>query len=141
MEQDQMTFSMIKPDATQRGLIGYIIGRIETAGLRFMDIRYGALARADAEFLYAEHKDKDHFKDLIDYTVSGPVVLMALKGPDAIRQLRDLMGATWPSDRQPGTIRHAIGDSVVVRRNGIHGSDGPEAAARELDYFFYGRLR
>jgi len=129
-----VTFSMIKPDATARGLIGAVIQKLEVAGLR---MRAGKLIHIDpalCETFYQEHKDKVFFKSLVQFILSGPVFVMALKGENAVEKVREIMGHTNPAQASPGTIRALYGESM--ERNSIHGSDSLESAKRELALFF-----
>ena len=129
-----VTFSMIKPDATARGLIGAIIQKLESGGLR---MRAGRLMRMEASFcetFYQEHKDKVFFKSLVQFILSGPVFVMALSGENAVEQVRKIMGHTDPTQADAGTIRALYGESI--ERNSIHGSDSLESSKRELNLFF-----
>lgn len=130
----EKTFSMIKPDATSRRLVGSIIQRFEQRGLSVGILMVTTLSREEAEYLYWEHHEREHFSALVDYTISGPVVLMRLEGENAIRLTREIMGASNPEKAEAGTIRKDFAESN--RRNSIHGSDGEDAATRELAYFF-----
>jgi nucleoside-diphosphate kinase len=125
---------MVKPDAVGRGLTGEIIARIERRGLRIVALKKVRMARAVAEEHYGEHAERPFFGDLVEFITSGPVVMMAVEGHGAIGALRVMMGPTNPLDASPGTIR---GDfSLEVGENAVHGSDGPESAARELGLHF-----
>jgi nucleoside-diphosphate kinase len=130
----ESTFVMIKPDGVARGLVGEIIGRFERKGLELRQIRMLTFDEALARRHYAEHVDKPFFPELLDFITSGPVVAMEWSGESAISVSRNLMGATDPNQAAPGTIRADFG--LVVTTNLVHGSDGPESAARELDIFF-----
>jgi len=132
----ERTLAIIKPDAVEQRLTGKIIGRIEQAGLRIRAMRLVRLTRADAEGFYAVHRQRPFFRSLTEYMSSGPAVVLALEGDDAIRTWRALMGATDPSKADAGTIRRDYGTSI--ERNATHGSDAPETAAFELSYFFRG---
>ena len=132
----ERTLAIIKPDAVEQRLTGKIIGRIEQAGLRIRAMRLVRLTRADAEGFYAVHRQRPFFRSLTEYMSSGPAVVLALEGDDAIRTWRALMGATDPSKADAGTIRRDYGTSI--ERNATHGSDAPETAAFELGYFFRG---
>ena len=132
----ERTLANIKPDAVEQRLTGKIIGRIEQAGLRIRAMRLVRLTRADAEGFYAVHRQRPFFRSLTEYMSSGPAVVLALEGDDAIRTWRALMGATDPSKADAGTIRRDYGTSI--ERNATHGSDAPETAAFELSYFFRG---
>jgi nucleoside-diphosphate kinase len=130
----ERTFVMVKPDAVARGLTGEIIARIERRGLRIVGLKKVSMGQALAEEHYGEHAERPFFPDLVGFITSGPVVMMAVEGPGAIGALRTMMGPTNPLDAPPGTIR---GDfSLDVGENAVHGSDGPESAARELALHF-----
>ena len=125
---------MIKPDGVAAGLTGEIISRIERRGLAIAGLKKVTVSRESAETHYAEHQERPFFGELVDFIVSGPVVMMAVDGPGAIGALRTMMGATNPLEASPGTIR---GDFALdVGQNVIHGSDGEESAARELALHF-----
>ena len=130
----ERTFSIIKPDAVAKNAIGAIVGRFEGAGLKVIASRMAHLSQAEAEGFYAVHAARPFFKDLVDFMISGPVVLQALEGENAIMKNRDLMGATDPKKAAPGTIRADFADSIDA--NAVHGSDAPETAAVEIAYFF-----
>lgn len=130
----ERTLAIIKPDAFSRRLAGKIIDRIEQSGLQIRALRLVQLTRQDAEGFYAVHRERPFFHALTEYMSSGPVIVMALEGEDAIRAWRGLMGATDPAKAEPGTIRRDYGTSI--ERNATHGSDAPETAAFELGYFF-----
>jgi nucleoside-diphosphate kinase len=130
----ERTFSIIKPDAVAKNAIGAIVARFETAGLKVIASRMAHLSRQEAEGFYAVHKARPFFKDLVDFMVSGPVVLQVLEGEGAILKNRDLMGATDPKKAAPGTIRADFAESIDA--NAVHGSDAPETAAQEIAYFF-----
>src|SRR3954451_25124880 len=138
MEQQKMaverTLSIIKPDAVAKNVIGQIIGRFEAAGLKVIAMRMKHLSRAEAEGFYAVHKERPFFKDLVEFMISGPVVVQALEGDNAIAKNRDLMGATDPKKAAKGTIRADFADSIDA--NAVHGSDAPETAQTEIAYFF-----
>ncbi len=128
------TFVMVKPDGVSRGLVGDVIGRFERKGLKLEKMRMLQIDEDLARRHYAEHVEKPFFADLLDFILSGPVVAMEWSGESAISVARTLMGPTNPVDAPPGTIR---GDhAVIVTTNIVHGSDGPESAARELELFF-----
>lgn len=130
----ERSFVMVKPDGVAAGLTGEIIGRIERRGLHIVAMRKAVMARSVAEEHYAEHRERPFFGELVDFITSGPVVLLAVEGDGAIGVLRTMMGTTDPKDAAPGTIR---GDFALdVGQNIIHGSDGPESAARELALHF-----
>jgi nucleoside-diphosphate kinase len=130
----ERTLSIIKPDAVAKNVIGQIYTRFENAGLRIIASRMAHLSRADAEGFYAVHKARPFFKDLVDFMISGPVVIQVLEGEDAIQTNRDLMGATDPKKAAKGTIRADFADSIDA--NAAHGSDSAENAAVEIAYFF-----
>ncbi len=130
----QRTFSIIKPDAVAKNVIGKIVSRFESNGLKVVASKMKHLSRQEAEGFYAVHKDRPFFKDLVDFMVSGPVVLQVLEGEDAIAKNRALMGATDPKKAEPGTIRADFAESIDA--NAVHGSDAPETAAIEIAYFF-----
>lgn len=130
----ERTFCMLKPGVLQRRLVGEVIGRLERKGLSIIGMRLSRMDRRTAEEHYSEHRDKSFFADLVDYTISAPVILLALEGHEAVKVLRLLVGATDVLAAQPGTIR---GDfCAFTRKNIIHASDSPESAARELGRFF-----
>ena len=130
----ERTLAIIKPDAVERGVIGAIIQRMEAADLRIREMRLVRLTKADAERFYAVHRDKRFFDNLTDFISSGPIVVLALEAPDVIRRWRRLMGATDPAKADRRTIRREYGSSIET--NATHGSDAPETAATELDFFF-----
>ncbi|WP_297910549.1 nucleoside-diphosphate kinase [Thiomonas sp.] len=130
----ERTLSIIKPDAVAKNCIGKIIDRFESAGLKVAAARMMHLSRAEAEGFYAVHKERPFFKDLVDFMVSGPVLVQVLEGPDAIVRNRELMGATDPKKAAPGTIRADFADSIDA--NAVHGSDSAENAAIEIAFFF-----
>jgi len=130
----ERTLSIIKPDAVAKNVIGQIYTRFEGAGLKVIAARMVHLSRADAEGFYAVHSARPFFKDLVDFMISGPVMVQALEGENAILKNRDLMGATDPKKADKGTIRADFADSIDA--NAVHGSDSPEAAAVEIAYFF-----
>ncbi len=130
----ERTLSIIKPDAVAKNVIGEIYSRFEKAGLQIVAARMVQLSRADAEGFYAVHKERPFFNDLVEFMISGPVMVQALEGEDAIAKNRDLMGATNPKDAAAGTIRADFADSIDA--NAVHGSDAPETAKVEIDYFF-----
>lgn len=133
-EKVEKTLVILKPDAVQRRLIGRIIARFEAKGLKIVALRLCRLSEAETERLYAVHKGKGFFEPLVRFMRSGPVVVMAVEGPRAIAVTRALLGATFGFEAAPGTIR---GDYGISRSfNLVHGSDSPEAAARELAIFF-----
>ena len=130
----ERTLSIIKPDAVAKNVIGQIYSRFEKAGLKVVSARMVHLSRADAEGFYAVHRARPFFKDLVEFMISGPVMVQALEGENAIMKHRDLMGATDPKKADKGTIRADFADSIDA--NAVHGSDAPEAAAIEIAYFF-----
>lgn len=130
----ERTLSIIKPDAVAKNVIGEILARFERAGLRVVAARMTHLSRAQAEGFYAVHRARPFFKDLVDFMVSGPVVVQVLEGPDAIAKNRELMGATDPKKAAKGTIRADYAESIDA--NAVHGSDGAETARTEIAYFF-----
>ena len=130
----ERTLSIIKPDAVAKNVIGQIYSRFEKAGLKIVAARMIHLSRADAEGFYAVHRARPFFKDLVDFMISGPVMVQALEGENAIAKNRDLMGATDPKKADKGTIRADFAASIDA--NAVHGSDAPEAAAVEIAYFF-----
>ena len=130
----ERTLSIIKPDAVKKNAIGQIIARFESAGQCVVAVRMMHLSRGEAEAFYAVHRERPFFKDLVDFMVSGPIVVQALEGEGAIARNRDLMGATDPKKAAPGTIRADFADSIDA--NAVHGSDGPETARAEVAFFF-----
>jgi nucleoside-diphosphate kinase len=130
----ERTLSIIKPDAVAKNVIGQIYTRFEQAGLKVVAARMMHLSRAAAEGFYAVHKERPFFKDLVEFMVSGPVMVQVLEGEDAIQKNRDLMGATDPRNAAPGTIRADFAQSIDA--NAVHGSDSRETAAIEIGYFF-----
>ena len=130
----QRTLSIIKPDATERNLIGAIFKMIEGAGLRIVGMKMLHLTKSEAEGFYAVHKEKPFFGELTEYMCSGPVVVSVLEGKDAIARYRQIMGATNPEKADPGTIRKELAESIEA--NSVHGSDSAENAAIEIAYFF-----
>ncbi|NIY76068.1 nucleoside-diphosphate kinase [Thalassospira sp. HF15] len=130
----ERTLSIIKPDATRRNLTGKINAVIEEAGLRIVAQKRVALTRAQAEGFYAVHKERSFFGELVDFMVSGPVVVQVLEGEDAVVKYREVMGATNPANADEGTIRKQFAESIEA--NSVHGSDSLENAAIEIAYFF-----
>lgn len=130
----EMTFSIIKPNAVKKGVIGDIIAHFEKADLKIAAAKLTVLSRKKCEEFYAEHKARPFFGELVDFMTSGPVMLMALSGDGAILKNREIMGATDPKKAAPGTIRAKHGDNMG--ENAVHGSDSAESAARELALFF-----
>ncbi len=130
----ERTFTMIKPDGVQRGLVGRIVERFEQRGLKICAMKMMRIPKELAERHYEEHKGKGFYNPLLDYITSGPVVCMVLEGENAVASVRGMMGKTNPQDASPGTIR---GDfSQVTGRNIVHGSDSSESAKREIKLFF-----
>ena len=130
----ERTLSIIKPDGVKKNLIGEIIKRFESNGLRPVAMKLIHLTKEEAGGFYAVHKERPFFNDLTDFIASGPCLVMALEGENAIAKNRELMGATNPKDAAPGTIRADFADSID--NNVVHGSDAPETAAFEIGYFF-----
>ena len=130
----ERTLSIIKPDAVAKNVIGKILSRFETNGLRIVAARMAWLSRTEAEGFYAVHRSRPFFKDLVEFMISGPVMIQVLEGEDAIQKNRDLMGATDPKKAEKGTIRADFAASIDA--NAVHGSDAPETAAVEIAYFF-----
>jgi nucleoside-diphosphate kinase len=130
----ELTLSIIKPDGTKRNLIGKIIARFEEEGLEVSAIRMKHLTPVEAQGFYAEHKARPFFGELVDFMISAPVVLMVLKGQDAVAKNRTIMGATNPAQADDGTIRKLFSKSVG--ENTVHGSDSLASAKREISYFF-----
>ena len=130
----QRTLSIIKPDAVAKNVIGQIYTRFENAGLKIVAARMMHMTREQAEGFYAEHAERPFFNDLVEFMTSGPVIVQTLEGDEAILKNRDLMGATNPADAAEGTIRRDFADSIDA--NAVHGSDGEEAAKREIAFFF-----
>ena len=132
----ERTLSIIKPDAVAKNVIGQIYARFEAAGLRVVAARMAHLSRAEAEAFYAVHKARPFFNDLVNFMISGPVMIQVLEGESAIARNRELMGATDPRKADKGTIRADFADSIDA--NAVHGSDGPDTAAAEVAFFFAG---
>jgi nucleoside-diphosphate kinase len=132
----ERTLSIIKPDAVAKNVIGQIYARFEAAGLKVIAARMAHLSRGEAEQFYAVHKERPFFKDLVEFMISGPVMIQALEGDNAIAKNRELMGATDPKKAAPGTIRADFADSIDA--NAVHGSDAPETAKVEVSFFFPG---
>jgi nucleoside-diphosphate kinase len=130
----ERTLSIIKPDAVAKNVIGQIYARFEGAGLKVIAAKMIRLSRAEAEGFYAVHKGRPFFNDLVEFMISGPVMVQVLEGEGAVLKNRDLMGATDPKKASPGTIRKDFADSIDA--NAVHGSDAPETAAVEIAYFF-----
>ena len=132
----ERTFSIIKPDAVARNVIGEIYARFEKAGLRIVAARMLHLTRAQAEGFYAVHKDRPFFTELVEFMTSGPVMVQILEGEDAVARNREVMGATNPKDAAAGTIRADFADAIT--ENAVHGSDAAHTAAQEIAFFFSG---
>jgi nucleoside-diphosphate kinase len=130
----EQTLSIIKPDAVAKNVIGQIYSRFESSGLKIVAARMVHLSRADAEGFYGVHRERPFFKDLVEFMISGPVMVQVLEGDDAIVKNRDLMGATDPKKAAKGTIRADFADSIDA--NAVHGSDSPQTAKQEIAYFF-----
>src|SRR6476619_2314815 len=130
----ERTFSIVKPNAVQKNVIGEIISRFESRGLRIVAAKFTRLSREKAEGFYIEHKDRPFFQSLVHFMTSGPVLLMCLEGENAVTLNREIMGATDPAKAAPGTIRKDFADSIEA--NAVHGSDSAASAERELAYFF-----
>jgi nucleoside-diphosphate kinase len=130
----ERTLSIIKPDAVAKNVIGEIYARFERAGLRIVAARMMWLSRHDAEGFYAVHRERPFFKDLVEFMISGPVMVQVLEGDGAIARNRELMGATDPKKAAPGTIRADFAQSIDA--NAVHGSDAPDTARVEIAYFF-----
>ena len=130
----EQTLSIIKPDAVGKNVIGKIMDRFESAGLKIVACRMGHLSREQAETFYAVHKDRPFYGELVEYMISGAVIIQILEGEEAIQRNRDVMGATNPTEAAPGTIRADFAESVQA--NAVHGSDSPTTAQQEINYFF-----
>jgi len=130
----EQTLSIIKPDAVAKNVVGQILARFEAANLKIAATKKIQLSQADAEAFYAVHAERPFFKDLVEFMISGPVVVTVLEGNNAMQTNRDLMGATNPAEAQPGTIRADFADSIDA--NAVHGSDSVENATNEINFFF-----
>jgi nucleoside-diphosphate kinase len=130
----ERTFSIIKPDATKRNLTGKIIDRFESNGLRIVASKRIHMTREQAGEFYGVHKERPFYNDLVDFMISGPVVVQVLEGENAIAKNREIMGATNPAEADAGTIRKDFAESIDA--NSVHGSDAPETAAEEIKFFF-----
>lgn len=130
----EYTLSIIKPDAVAKNVIGAIYSRFETAGLHIVAAKMMHLTQAQAEKFYAVHKERPFFKDLVNFMITGPVMVQILAGEGAIAKNREIMGATNPKEAAPGTIRADFADSIDA--NAVHGSDSSETAAEEINFFF-----
>ncbi|QEO58129.1 MULTISPECIES: nucleoside-diphosphate kinase [Francisella] len=131
---NQRTLSIIKPDAVEKNIIGEIYRRFEKSGLKVVAAKMKHLSKTEAEGFYAVHKDRPFFSALVEFMISGPVMIQVLEGENAIAKNRELMGATNPKEAEAGTIRADFADSIDA--NAVHGSDAPETAAQEIKYFF-----
>ena len=130
----ERTLSIVKPDAVRKNVIGKILDRFEMVGLKVIACKMLVLTRDQAESFYAVHRERAFFRELVEYMISGPVVIQILEGEGAIQRNRQVMGATNPQDADPGTIRADFAESVQA--NAVHGSDGPETARNEIAFFF-----
>jgi nucleoside-diphosphate kinase len=130
----ERTLSIIKPDGTKRNLVGKVLAKFEEAGLRIVGAKLAQLSRAEAEGFYAVHSHRPFFGELVDFMISGPVLISVLEGENAVLRNRDIMGATNPKDAAPGTIRAEFAQSIG--ENTVHGSDSLENAGTEIAYFF-----
>jgi nucleoside-diphosphate kinase len=130
----ERTLSIIKPEAVAKNIIGEIYSRFERGGLSIVAAKMVHLDRAQAEAFYAVHRERPFFADLVEYMISGPILVQALEGESAVARNRELMGATDPRKAAPNTIRADFGESI--ERNAVHGSDATETAAREIEFFF-----
>ncbi len=130
----ELTLSIIKPDAIAKSVIGKIYTQFEEAGLNIVAAKMLRLSREQAEAFYAVHKERPFFNDLVNFMISGPVMVQALEGDNAILKHRDIMGATNPKEAAPGTIRANFADSIDA--NAVHGSDGADTAREEVAFFF-----
>jgi len=130
----EQTLSIIKPDAVAKNVVGQILARFEAAGLRIAATKKIQLSKADAEEFYAIHAERPFFKDLVEFMISGPVVVTVLEGENAMQKNRDLMGATNPAEAEAGTIRADFAESIDA--NAVHGSDSVENAVNEINFFF-----
>lgn len=130
----ERTFSIVKPDAVAKNVIGEIYSRFEKGGLRIVASKMVQLSREQAEGFYAVHKERPFFNDLVEFMISGPVMVQVLEGENAILRNRELMGATNPAEADAGTIRADFANSID--ENAVHGSDGPDTAKEEIAYFF-----
>ena len=130
----ECTLSILKPDAVAKNIIGKIYSRFEDQGLRIVAARMLQLSREQVEDFYAVHRERPFFKDLVNFMISGPVMVQVLEGEDAVARNRDIMGATDPRKAAPGTIRADFAETVD--ENAVHGSDSPETAVMEIDFFF-----
>ena len=134
VEPGDRTLVLCKPDAVERGLVGEVLGRLERKGLKLVALELRQLDEATAKQHYAEHDGKPFFDDLVAFITRSPLVAMVVEGPEAFKVVRTLMGATNPRDAAPGTLRGDL--AIEMTENLVHGSDGPESAAREIALFF-----
>lgn len=130
----ERTLFIIKPDAAERRLIGKILAHVEGEGFKIVEARYSQLTRGEAQTFYAEHRERPFFNDLVEFMTSGPVLLTCLERDNAIKALREVVGATDPAEAAPGTIRQLFGKSKQA--NSVHASDSPPSAEREVKHFF-----
>lgn len=130
----ERTFGIIKPNATAKNVIGKIVTMMEDSDLRIVGMRYEQLTKEKAQEFYAEHSERPFFGSLVEFMTSGPVVVLALEGEDAVSKYRNLMGATNSDEAAPGTIRKTFGEGI--EKNAVHGSDSTSSAERELKFFF-----
>ena len=130
----ERTFSIIKPDAVAKNVIGPITAKLEAAGLRVVASKMVRLTELQARAFYAVHKERPFYRSLVEFMTSGPVVVQVLEGPDAVARNRDVMGATDPAKAAAGTIRKDFAENIEA--NSVHGSDAPETAAQEIHFFF-----
>ncbi len=132
----ERTFGIVKPDAVEKGAVGGVVDMIEKAGLKIVGLRLVKIADAQARAFYAVHKERPFFPDLVKFMTSGPAVVMAIEGENAIARYREVMGPTDSTKAPAGTIRNKYGTNI--ERNAVHGSDGPDTAKGELAFFFAG---
>jgi len=132
----ERTFSIIKPDAVKNGRAGLVLAKLEEQGFRVLGLRMVHMTKETAERFYAVHKERPFFTSLVTFMSEGPAVVMALEREDAVKKLREVMGATNPANAAEGTVRKLYAESI--ERNAIHGSDAPETAKEELAFFFPG---
>lgn len=130
----ERTFSIIKPDATRRNITGKVVAKLEEGGLRVVASKRIHMSREQAEGFYAVHKERPFFGELVDFMISGPVVVQVLEGENAVLRNREIMGATNPAEADAGTIRAQFAESIG--ENTVHGSDGPDTAKEEISFFF-----
>ena len=132
----ERTFGIVKPDAVEKGAVGGVVDMIEKAGLKIVGLRMLRMSDGQARAFYAVHKERPFFGDLVKFMTSGPCVVMAIDGEDAVRRYREVMGPTDSTKAPSGTIRNRYGTNI--ERNAVHGSDGPDTAKAELSFFFAG---